>query len=200
MVRLCSPDRTRAVFAAVALAAYVWAGSTGRAQTARPSDLPSPEQFFGFQMGADRKLANWDKLHAYYQTLARSAKNMRLVELGKSGFRTVVDMRLPDEPRGYDEAAAARAAGLEYVALPIGHEGVPDSTYDRFRDVMSDASRQPVLVHCASGNRVGPPLIAYLVLDRGWSWERAVETARQGGLRTEDFEASARSYVERHAR
>lgn len=84
MVRFGSPDRARAMVAAVAVAAYVWAGATGRAQTSRPSDLPSPEQFFGFQMGADRKLANWDKLHEYYQTLARSAKNMRLVELGKS--------------------------------------------------------------------------------------------------------------------
>ena len=34
--------------------------------------LPSPEQFFGFQMGADRKLANWDKLHEYYQLLAKT--------------------------------------------------------------------------------------------------------------------------------
>lgn len=84
MVRFCSPDRARAVFAAVALAACVWAGTTGRAQTARPSELPSPEQFFGHQMGADRKLANWDKLLEYYRTLARSAKTLRLVELGKS--------------------------------------------------------------------------------------------------------------------
>src|SRR5687767_16017617 len=46
--------------------------------------LPSPEQFFGFQMGADRKLANWDKLHEYYQMLAKSSDKMRLVELGKT--------------------------------------------------------------------------------------------------------------------
>jgi hypothetical protein len=46
--------------------------------------LPSPEQFFGFQMGADRKLANWDKLHEYYQTLARGSNKLRLVELGKT--------------------------------------------------------------------------------------------------------------------
>jgi hypothetical protein len=58
--------------------------SIGVAQTARTSDLPSPEQFFGFRMGADRKLANWDKLLEYYQTLAKTAKNLRLVELGKS--------------------------------------------------------------------------------------------------------------------
>ena len=79
MVRAGSSDRVRAAAAAVALAACVWAGTTGRAQTARPSDLPSPEQFFGFQMGADRKLANWDKLHEYYQTLA-DAYASRLAE------------------------------------------------------------------------------------------------------------------------
>ena len=84
MVRFRSPRRVHASFVAAALAASVWAGAIGRAQTAKPSDLPTPEQFFGYQMGADRKLANWDKLHEYYQTLAKSAKNMRLVELGKS--------------------------------------------------------------------------------------------------------------------
>jgi hypothetical protein len=49
-----------------------------------PQALPSPEQFFGFQMGADRKLANWDKLHEYYQALAKGSNKMRLVELGKT--------------------------------------------------------------------------------------------------------------------
>jgi hypothetical protein len=49
-----------------------------------PSGLPSPEQFFGFQMGADRKLANWDKLHEYYQSLAKRSNKMQLVELGKT--------------------------------------------------------------------------------------------------------------------
>jgi hypothetical protein len=68
----------------LALAAIASMPPIGRAQTARTGGLPSPEQFFGFRMGTDRKLANWDKLHEYYQTLAKSAKNMQLVELGKS--------------------------------------------------------------------------------------------------------------------
>ena len=37
----------------------------------------SPEKFFGFQMGADRKLANWDKLHEYYQALAKASNGMQ---------------------------------------------------------------------------------------------------------------------------
>jgi glutamine amidotransferase-like uncharacterized protein len=48
------------------------------------SPLQTPEQFFGFQMGADRKLANWDRLHEYYQLLAKSSNKVKLVELGKS--------------------------------------------------------------------------------------------------------------------
>jgi len=46
--------------------------------------LRTPEQFFGHQMGADRRLANWDKLQEYYQLLAKSSNRLKLVELGKS--------------------------------------------------------------------------------------------------------------------
>jgi hypothetical protein len=51
---------------------------------AQTAALPAPEQFFGFQMGADRKLANWDRLHEYYLLLAKSSNKVKLVELGKS--------------------------------------------------------------------------------------------------------------------
>ena len=46
--------------------------------------LPTPEQFFGFRMGADRKLANWDRLLEYYRTLAKGTDRMKLVDLGTS--------------------------------------------------------------------------------------------------------------------
>lgn len=51
---------------------------------AQTAAVTSPEKFFGFQMGADRKLANWDKLHEYYQLLAKSSNKLRVVELGKT--------------------------------------------------------------------------------------------------------------------
>jgi hypothetical protein len=52
-----------------------------RAQAGAPV---APDKFFGFQMGADRKLANWDRLHEYYRTLAGASNKLKLVELGKS--------------------------------------------------------------------------------------------------------------------
>jgi Zinc carboxypeptidase/Biotin-protein ligase, N terminal len=72
--------RRYARLGALALALLI-ATATSQAQQAA---LPSPEKFFGFQMGADRKLANWDKLLEYYQLLDKSSDKMQLVELGKS--------------------------------------------------------------------------------------------------------------------
>ena len=46
--------------------------------------IPSPEQFFGFQMGADRKLARWDRLVEYYNTLGAASPRMEVVNMGPS--------------------------------------------------------------------------------------------------------------------
>jgi hypothetical protein len=51
---------------------------------AQPAAVPSPEKFFGFQMGADRKLANWDKLLEYYRLLDKGSDKMQVMELGKT--------------------------------------------------------------------------------------------------------------------
>jgi protein tyrosine phosphatase (PTP) superfamily phosphohydrolase (DUF442 family) len=121
-----------------------------------------------------------------------------LQALAEAGFRTILDLRLPEEPRGFDEPAVARAAGLRYRAVPIGHDGVPDSTFDTFRALMADSASRPVMVHCASGNRVGPVMMAWLVLDRGWDEARALAVAKQGGLRSPSLEAAAYDYIRRH--
>ena len=80
--------RAAARFAAV-LSVMILAGSTpffrvGEARGQQPAALVSPDKFFGFRMGADRKLANWDKLHEYYSLLAKTSNKLRLVELGKT--------------------------------------------------------------------------------------------------------------------
>lgn len=54
------------------------------AAAAQPAAIPSPEAFFGHKMGADRKLANWDKLHEYYQTLGKASNKLKVIEVGKS--------------------------------------------------------------------------------------------------------------------
>ena len=59
----------------------LYATLTASAQT---TAVPSPEKFFGFQMGADRKLANWDRLLEYYRVLDKASDKMQVMELGKT--------------------------------------------------------------------------------------------------------------------
>ena len=45
--------------------------------------VPTPEQFFGFRMGADRTMARWDRMVEYYRALEASGK-MKVVDMGPS--------------------------------------------------------------------------------------------------------------------
>ncbi len=47
-------------------------------------EIPSPEEFFGFQMGADRKLAHWDQLLEYYDLLNERSDRIHVVNMGES--------------------------------------------------------------------------------------------------------------------
>ena len=44
--------------------------------------IPTPESFFGFEMGADRKLARWDKLVEYYNLLGERSPRLEVVNMG----------------------------------------------------------------------------------------------------------------------
>ncbi len=46
--------------------------------------VPTPESFFGFEIGADRKLANWDQLTAYYERVAATSGRVQVDTLGPS--------------------------------------------------------------------------------------------------------------------
>ncbi|MGH7464726.1 MAG: M14 family metallopeptidase, partial [Longimicrobiales bacterium] len=55
--------------------------ATGTAPVAA-QQVPSPESHFGFELGTDRTLADWDQLLAYYEKLARSSPRVTLDTLG----------------------------------------------------------------------------------------------------------------------
>jgi hypothetical protein len=47
------------------------------------SEIPSPEEFFGYKMGADRKLARWDRIVEYFWQLDKSPC-VKVTDLGPS--------------------------------------------------------------------------------------------------------------------
>ena len=46
--------------------------------------IPSPEEVFGFRMGADRKLIDWTQITAYFRTVDDASDRVIVEELGKS--------------------------------------------------------------------------------------------------------------------
>jgi hypothetical protein len=48
------------------------------------ADIPTPEKFLGFAVGADNKLARWDRIVEYMRLVAAASPRVRVRELGKT--------------------------------------------------------------------------------------------------------------------
>jgi len=127
-------------------------------------------------------------------TAGQPAAN-QFAALAASGVSTVIDLRAPGEPRGFDEPAAARAAGVEYHNIPVVAGSLTASEFDQVRELLRAPDRRPVLLHCVSANRVGAVLLPYLVLDELRSPDEALRIAHDVGLRSDELAKTAFDYI-----
>ena len=98
-----------------------------------------------------------------------------------AGFVAIVDLRGEGEDRGFDEVAATEALGLRYVALPVADAADVNFENAAALGRILDEIDGPVLLHCASGNRVGA-LIALHASATGASDEDAMAAGKAAGL------------------
>jgi hypothetical protein len=73
--------------------------------------VPSPEEFFGFNMGADRKLARWDKLVEYYYALDEKSDRIKVTELGKTTEGNPFILAVITSPENHRNLNKIRAIG-----------------------------------------------------------------------------------------
>lgn len=106
--------------------------------------------------------------------------------LRSAGGAVVLDLRDRSEPRPFDEAKLVTGLGMAYHNVPVTPETMTDSTMDGILDLLRANPDREVLLHCASANRVGGPMVAYLMLDHGLSADEATERAIQLGLRSRE--------------
>jgi len=80
----------------------------------------------------------------------------QVAEIAAAGFKTIVNNRPDDEdagqPSGDAIQAAAEAAGLKYVAIPVTHAGFSHPQIDAMTQALTE-SDGPVLAYCRSGTR-----------------------------------------------
>ena len=83
-------------------------------------DLPTPEEYFGFEMGTDRKLARWDKMVDYYYLLGEASPRMNVVNMGESTLGNpflVLYISSPENLNNLDELKQINAR----IADPRGY-------------------------------------------------------------------------------
>jgi len=112
-----------------------------------------------------------------------------------AGGEVVVDNRDPMEPRPFDEPSTVRAAGLEYITLPIVHGAVTTATMKQMHETLKRLEGKKALLHCSSGNRTAAAMIAYLMTEKRMEEDDAVELAMRSGLRSAELMDIALQYV-----
>ncbi len=105
------------------------------------------------------------------------------------GVRTIVNLRTPQEMVGldFDEAARAEELGMEYLNLPMGREIPADAELKKMFDAIDSARDAPVLVHCASSNRVGTIWALYRAQRIGEDPDQAIAEGRAAGMTADAF-------------
>ena len=112
----------------------------------------------------------------------------QFLEAKAEGYKTIINLRGVGEPGTDTQPALMVREGLAYVHIPVS--GPHDISIQKAKELATalDGAAQPVMVHCASGNRVGAlfALKAYFV--DGASADDAITMGRQSGLtRLEPF-------------
>ena len=118
----------------------------------------------------------------------------------KMGFASIINLRLDNE-KGADieaEAAAAKAAGINFVHLPLSGSAPDPAVADRFLKVIAEPGNQPAFIHCASGNRAAAMWLIKRVLIDKWDDDRALEEAMQLGSISPVMKAFALDYIQAH--
>lgn len=131
----------------------------------------------------DKISPNIYNYHRHTPTIATSGSisNDGLSELKQKGFKTIVDFRTPAEGTA-QEAKQAKALGLNYINLAVGRAWPSDKLLAQFYALVEDPKQHPILLHCASANRVGM-LWAFYRLQRGMGKSGALEEGRTIGMK-----------------
>ena len=106
-----------------------------------------------------------------------------VAEAARAGFGLIINNRPEDESDdqtpGSEIEAAAVAAGLGYVAIPVTHAGFSQPQIAAMADALA-STQAPILAYCRSGTR-STLLWALAEASRGQSPHRLAASAAQAG-------------------
>lgn len=101
-----------------------------------------------------------------------------LREAAAQGYRTVVDLRMDEESKDPgEEGKLVASLGMRYVRVPVARGSLEAEQADSLAAAIAPEGSEPVLIHCASGQRAGALWGLYLAKHRGRTPEEALAVA-----------------------
>jgi len=79
----------------------------------------SPQEFYGFKIGEDGKLARWDKIVDYFWHLSNNSSRVKVVELGKSAMGNPFILVILSSPKNLSNSERLREISYR-IAHPRG--------------------------------------------------------------------------------
>ena len=116
-----------------------------------------------------------------------------------SGFHSVLSLRTANE--GGDltrERSLVEKNKMRYFNVPVVSSAPRPEQADELIRLVKENSNHPMLINCASANRVGAFMMIYPVLEQGWAEDKALEEAIKIGLRGDELKKFARDYLAQH--
>jgi len=106
----------------------------------------------------------------------------QLQQITQQGFKSVVNLRSPDE-EGFvsNEQQQIEALGLYYINVPIKVEGINDRVAAQVLQKIDELSK-PTLVHCNNSMRSAAIALMHIATHQGVSLGQAFNQAEQLGL------------------
>ena len=123
-----------------------------------------------------------------------------LADVKKMGYNSVINLRTAAEAGAEldAEAAAAKAAGINYFHLPFNNAAPDPAVVDRFLNVITDKANEPAFIHCASANRAAMMwMVKRIAIDK-WDVDKATEEATALGLTNATLRTFAIEQAKRH--
>jgi len=115
------------------------------------------------------------------------------------GFHSVLSLRTANE--GVDltrERSLVEKNKLRYFNIPVVTSTPRPEHADEFLRLVKEKSNHPMLINCASANRVGAFMMIFRALEQGWAEDKAMEEAIKIGLRGDELKKFARDYIAQH--
>ncbi len=133
-------------------------------QTAFAQEITTPEKFFGFQLGADKKMARWDKIVEYYGAIEKqSGGRMKVINMGPTSEGNPFLMVIITAPGNF-----AKLDRLRQVNLSLSDpRGLTDAQAHALVDEGKAVVVQSMSMHATEigGTQMAPEL-AYDLLAR----------------------------------